>query len=142
MTQRDTSGPAFPHVKPQPQNFVSYHPGMSLRDWYAGQALPSILLRCWDDLQQAGEKTAVAAWASLAYAVADAMLAARSPALEAPQPDPRDELLRELRSAAATVLDGLNERIQEAPDHAVPVFDGITELTEALVKIQEALGDD
>ena len=67
---------------------------------------------------------------------------ARSPAQEAPQPDPRDELLRELRSAAATVLDGLNERIQEAPDHAVPVFDGITELTEALVKIQEAMGDD
>lgn len=59
---------------------------------------------------------------------------------DTPQPDHTD-LLRELRSAAATVLDGLNERIQEAPDYAVPVFDGITELTEALVKVQEALGD-
>lgn len=79
MTQRSDGGPAFGHGNHEQGG----HPGMSLRDWYAGQALSSIQLRCWDDLQQAGEKTAVAAWATLAYAVADAMLAARSPAPEA-----------------------------------------------------------
>ena len=86
MTQRDTSGPAFPHVRPQPQNFVSYHPGMSLRDWYAGQALSSIPLRSWDYLSAEDDK--VRAWATLAYAVADAMLAARSPAQEGGEADP------------------------------------------------------
>jgi hypothetical protein len=38
----------------------------------------------------------------------------------------------ELRRAAQTVLDGLNARIEQAPDGAVPVFDGIADLHDAL----------
>ena len=96
MTQRDDGGSAFPSTplgddgKPG----GAHRFGMSLRDWFAGQALSSIPLRSWDYLSSGDDK--VKAWATLAYAVADAMLAARSPAPEGgPQSDSRDELLRE-----------------------------------------------
>ena len=130
--QRDDGGSAFPSTplgddgKPG----GAHRFGMSLRDWYAGQALSSIQLRCWDDLQQAGEKTAVAAWASLAFVVADAMLAARSPAPEEAEADPRDELLRE----AVQVIEQMRVRLHPC-DNLLP--------SEAatLAKIQKELGD-
>ena len=76
MTQPNDGGPAFP----QGYREAGGHSGMSLRDWYAGQALSSIPLRSWDYLSAEDDK--VRAWATLAYAVADAMLTARSPAPE------------------------------------------------------------
>ena len=68
----DTSEAApSPHSAQQPRAFPQYgDPGMTLRDWFAGRALPGILSGCPDPCD---------AWtiASCAYALADAMLAAR-----------------------------------------------------------------
>ncbi len=50
--------------------------GMTLRDWFAGQALPSLITgRDWSYMEDGPEK--VDAWANAAYIVADALLAAR-----------------------------------------------------------------
>lgn len=57
-------GPAFPIET----TATPYAPGMSLRDWFAGQALANM----YTDNDQDPDK--VAEWA---YQVADAMLAAR-----------------------------------------------------------------
>lgn len=40
---KDTSGPAFPFA--WPADLQQAQPGMSLRDWFAGQALTAILNR-------------------------------------------------------------------------------------------------
>jgi hypothetical protein len=48
----------------------------------------------------------------------------------------------ELRRAAQTVLDGLNARIEQAPDGAVPVFDGIADLHDALQAFPAAPHDE
>ena len=80
MSERDDGGPAFPYVS------GGYHPGMSLRDWYMGQALanpeictghaPEYMLAKWFP-DQTGISTADIA-AKQAEAVADAMLKARA----------------------------------------------------------------
>ena len=62
-------GPAFPTVVPE--NFHAAQDGMSLRDWFAGQALTGICT----DLKTNGS---FAAFAREAYALADSMLAERS----------------------------------------------------------------
>jgi hypothetical protein len=51
--------------------------GMSLRDYFAGQAIASIPIRNWDHLGK--DADIITAWARCAYAIADAMLLARSP---------------------------------------------------------------
>lgn len=64
----DTSPPAFP-LAVQP-DFQFAEPGMSLRDWFAGQALAGLLAHAsGDDPHKAP---------SFAYALADKMLAERS----------------------------------------------------------------
>lgn len=164
----DDGGPAFPCEGGSTSGLIA-DPGMSLRDWFA-QSQPSDDLQDLSyhhlspdarsllaaepmperprDSAPGEERVKYqldkARWqakvtAALRYMHADAMLAART---GTPKPDPRDELLREVQIAAATVLDGLNERIQEAPECAVPVFDGVAALQEVLTKIQKALGDD
>ena len=53
-----------------------YQSGMSLRDWFAGQALAGVILLCKDDsLSPADSRAALFAWK--AYAIADEMLSAR-----------------------------------------------------------------
>jgi hypothetical protein len=52
-----------------------YTPGMSLRDWFAGQALAGIT--CTEDVGIAPEDAE--AVAKTAYALANAMIAAREP---------------------------------------------------------------
>jgi hypothetical protein len=64
-------GPAFPVADP------CEHGGMTLRDYFAGQAIASIPNRVWDDVGNADAM--IKAWARCAYAVADAMLVERSP---------------------------------------------------------------
>jgi len=67
MTEKDNGGPAFPTVAGQ----TVYSNGMSLRDYFAGQALRAgIISGDWD--------TSMKWRAECAYRIADAMLAARS----------------------------------------------------------------
>ena len=62
MTKKQDGGPAFPQT---------YAPGMSLRDWFAGQALAGLSAnRDWGDIEWDGVVRA-------AYDAADAMIAER-----------------------------------------------------------------
>ena len=71
-TQKDNGGPAFPHGNPQQGG----DPGMSLRDWFAGQALPGVIQTCNRDTMPANEARSEY-FARKAYEIADAMLAER-----------------------------------------------------------------
>lgn len=78
MSKINDGGPAFPrtaHLKEgDPDNYWSAcaQDGMTLRDWFAGQALSVLMLS--GDPSREGHARLVA---SRAYAVADAMIAAR-----------------------------------------------------------------
>lgn len=81
----NNGGPAFP------QNDLSAYgmgpcevgnDGMSLRDWFAGQALAAVLTEVWGNLRRGsaeleGPGTVFDLAADASYQVADAMLAAR-----------------------------------------------------------------
>ena len=84
MTDRHDGGPAFPR---NGQSHLDTKDGMSLRDWFAGQALVADAM--WKQGSEYeynrffGEQSGVhmeELAARRAYAVADAMLAARSEA--------------------------------------------------------------
>lgn len=75
MSKIKNGGPAFPcegPFNPDSSKTVFAYPGMSLRDWFAGQALRAIIEA--DGIQYASN---VKAHATFAYEQADAMLAAR-----------------------------------------------------------------
>lgn len=71
-------GSAFPHIEkkrdpaayPNPVYHDVAHSGMSLRDWFAGQALSSVG-SFWSDAKTRGT------YAKRAYQMADAMIKAR-----------------------------------------------------------------
>lgn len=67
----DNGGPAFPV-------FDDFHgsvvPGMSIRDYFAGQAMQATLTHLDDDADAIAIASALA---NVAYVIADAMLAAR-----------------------------------------------------------------
>ena len=69
----------FPHTNPNYDGNWDKNPqrdGMTLRDWFAGQALQGVLAGYWANPRSRGSgQEDFAAWA---YAQADAMLAARS----------------------------------------------------------------
>jgi hypothetical protein len=74
MSERD-GGPAFPLESPATEFSPGYaSPGMTLRDYFAGQALPVCL-----GVQRGRNETceAAALAAKIAYHIADAMLEAR-----------------------------------------------------------------
>lgn len=71
MAQHDNGGPAFPAQWDDKDN-----EGMTLRDWFAGQALVGIINACAMDARVRGE-TSEMLFARKAYSVADAMIAAR-----------------------------------------------------------------
>lgn len=82
MAEKDTGGPAFP-----PHHHFDSMQGMTLRDWFAGQALASIAGRFQTSDPKALDKAAKACGYSgpldgfialQAYALADAMLAERN----------------------------------------------------------------
>lgn len=82
MTSKiDDGGPAFPNPALASDNFVSSSDvtGMSLRDWFAGQALAGVAAKCLTEAHAAGASPidAVNLAAGLSYGMADAMLAAR-----------------------------------------------------------------
>jgi hypothetical protein len=76
MSERNDGGPAFPHEADYVRNdkggfdlLIEHHPGMTLRDWFAGQALVGIALL---DTTMSFDDDAVTC-----YKFADAMLKAR-----------------------------------------------------------------
>lgn len=70
MTKIDDGGPAFPHVASD--GHPDYRCGMSLRDWFAGQALAGFVQQA--DLVEEYRHKFIA---KSCYRLADAMLAAR-----------------------------------------------------------------
>jgi hypothetical protein len=81
MTDTKDGGPAFPreaYVNPNGTTIRTGSDGMSLRDWFAGQALTGILGPNYDWFTS-GDRTGSRAHeaAYFAYSLADAMLAAR-----------------------------------------------------------------
>jgi len=90
MSKSKDGGPAFPAMiishyvsgtdgqgASTAQPVYSHDSGMSLRDWFAGQALSCIPLRAWEGVGSTNQDI-INAWATCAYATADAMLAART----------------------------------------------------------------
>ena len=75
----NNGGPAFPVVRMplDPDNMLN-RPGMSLRDWFAGQALAGMAASpYWCENVQANRKDYTDSLAEAAYAMADSMLKAR-----------------------------------------------------------------
>jgi hypothetical protein len=77
----DNSGSAFPYnvveLKPDGSFVAHPHHGMTLRDWFAGQALAGWLASYGDSTSHPVDRGREAITAADAYAMADAMLAAR-----------------------------------------------------------------
>lgn len=71
-----TGGPAFPHPEPRDPSFSTVAPGMTLRDWFAGQALAGEIT----DYRGTDAALFADAIAARCYAIADAMIAARGDA--------------------------------------------------------------
>ena len=72
--QPNDGGPAFPHTDDICPNGSQYYPGMTLRDWFAGQAMAGLLANPEFRNQSVEEHAMCALWA------ADAMLAERAKA--------------------------------------------------------------
>jgi hypothetical protein len=72
MNNTNTGGPAFPFECQGPTTAPEIYYGMTLRDYFAAKAMASVIAR-GDDTNRPG----MAEWS---YAMADAMLAARSKA--------------------------------------------------------------
>lgn len=81
-------GPAYPSGKSEQagwENSLPYYEGMSLRDWFAGQALPALIgnmrsPELLDNLKQIAKDDGVSVeqiFAAASYEYADAMIAAR-----------------------------------------------------------------
>lgn len=76
MSDINDGGPAFPTGPNKVPGYVSQ--GMSLRDWFAGQAMTVFADRILTEMAARDPDKARRYAASLSYAMADAMLAARS----------------------------------------------------------------
>jgi len=74
MSEKMEDEPAFPGTKEM--GYPDYAPGMSLRDWFAGQALAGVIDVCRGDTLGIGE-TREELFAQKAHRIADAMLTAR-----------------------------------------------------------------
>lgn len=72
MTETNNGGPAFPGCVRNSAKKLTRHPGMTLRDYFAGQALTGWLASFPPDYGVNAEQCA-----ELAYELADAMIAAR-----------------------------------------------------------------
>jgi hypothetical protein len=84
MSEIDNGGPAFPtHAEPVIGGYPVPIGGMSLRDWFAGQAMAAMLTGVVGRIGAAKDVYAYAAGpcnsviVARAYAIADAMLEAR-----------------------------------------------------------------
>lgn len=75
LTKPYTGGPAFPVET----TAMPYAPGMTLRDWFAGQAIGAVISQFTDGFvaNPASRHNAAEYFGKAAYEVADAMLEAR-----------------------------------------------------------------
>jgi hypothetical protein len=70
----DSSNPAFPfEEKSGDGTHYHSHSGMTMRNYFAAQALPSVIIQCANDARIDGE-TIEQMFARKSYLVADAML--------------------------------------------------------------------
>lgn len=80
MVEKPNNEPAFPQVIPD--SFMQAVPGMTLRDWFAGQALAAIITATsagqHNPDKPGDDRTIIQAMARDAYELADAILAERS----------------------------------------------------------------
>lgn len=76
MTQKQDGGPAFPSEGEGHGNPKYHSPGMSLRDYFAGQVISAVFLNGFEagDLSPDGTAKLASNWA---YMIADAMLSER-----------------------------------------------------------------
>ena len=82
---KNDGGPAFPTITEGSEcgiKYLNYIPGMTLRDWFAGQALSGLIVYCekFEGASQFQELMCAQPWdklATVSYKYADAMLAAR-----------------------------------------------------------------
>lgn len=75
MTDKiDNGGPAFPTTS----HLGAYSHGMSLRDWFAGQALAGLVSSSEEATKDLFYNAGTNSVSVLSYELADAMLAARS----------------------------------------------------------------
>lgn len=74
MADRNDGGPAFPT-----SSALGTVTGMSLRDWFAGQALAGMLAATARSMAPEEAERVMEAKAKYSYRYADAMLAARQP---------------------------------------------------------------
>lgn len=76
MTDKYDGGPAFGHAAYSVQDDFTGHPGMSLRDWYAGMALQGMCAYCGTNMLggHLGTDTEIGV---KAFIIADAMIEAR-----------------------------------------------------------------
>lgn len=95
MSKKD-GGPAFPIYTPDMNLGEDAGPGMSLRDWFAGQVAAG---RAGSTVSRPTPKNL----AEFAYQCADAMLAARS----LPQPDPEESIRTRLDDQAVKSSGGV-----------------------------------
>ena len=72
--KKDNGGPAFPQMDPNSLHFNAT--GMTLRDYFAGQALAVIIKVCAQDKRKYGE-TIEEMFVRKAYSIADIMLEVR-----------------------------------------------------------------
>lgn len=78
MTAKSTGGDAFPNPGSTDWG-VHPTPGMTLRDYFAGEALPALLTQTYEMLSQTGRQadSVYEIAAEAAYEAADAMLEVR-----------------------------------------------------------------
>lgn len=86
MPKRDNGGPVFPQPDrtlivpyPEMERFVAGTPGLTLLDWFAGQALPAVMARKEGlaVLMNATKRDPTMIVAQMCYELADALLTER-----------------------------------------------------------------
>ncbi|MCO5159664.1 MAG: hypothetical protein M9939_00890 [Mesorhizobium sp.] len=77
MSNINDGGPAFPIQNDDRPGAYEAHPGMTLRDWFAGHAIVAALARDYGNAWGKEGKEHAHHAARGAYRMADAMLAAR-----------------------------------------------------------------
>ena len=73
MTTKDNGGDAFPMSTP-----TDIYPGMTLRDWFAGQAMAGLLAATAHPNSTGPAHLTDTEWAEKAFSLSDALIAERS----------------------------------------------------------------